>query len=76
MKEVDDITASGDATLDGTVDSTDALIALQEYVQVSVMEEAATLSYTQNLAADVDGDGVISAEDALAILSLYVSSMG
>lgn len=66
----------GDVTLDGSIDSTDALETLQSYVAVSVMLQRSSITTTQRVCADIDGDGVVSADDALAILSLYVSSMG
>lgn len=56
----------GDVDGNGTIDSTDALWALQAFVGSRTLDEAAAK------AADVDLDNEITASDALAILQYFV----
>ena len=56
----------GDVDGNGTIDSTDALWALQAFVGSRTLDEAAAK------AADVNLDGVVDTSDALAILQYFV----
>lgn len=62
----------GDVDRSGTVDTVDAIMALQEYTAVSVMGGSAALTFTQNRSADMDGDSTVTTMDALEILRYYV----
>lgn len=66
---------SGDLNNNGTVDTVDAIIALQEYNTVSVMGGDSALTFNQFRAADLDGDGSITAMDAQEILKTYNTNM-
>lgn len=66
---------TGDVNQNGTVDTVDAIIALQEYNTVSVMGGDSALTFNQSRAADLDGDGSITAMDAQEILKTYNTNM-
>lgn len=66
---------SGDVNEDGSVDSADAILALEEYTMVSILEQPSALNDTQQRAADMDEDGIITTADAIAILTLYAESL-
>lgn len=56
----------GDVNDDGSIDSTDARLALQHYVGLRTLES------TQFLAADVNFDNLVDSTDARLILQYYV----
>ena len=60
----------GDGDLDGKISAYDAALTLAEYAAGSA-QKPSELKENQRLAADVDGDGKITAGDAGAILSFY-----
>lgn len=60
----------GDINFDGSVNASDALMALQHSVQLI------TLDYTYNETADVSADNQINASDALMILQKSVGLLG
>lgn len=59
----------GDINNDGTVDSADALLALQYFVGIKTPTE------TQRLAANVNKDNTIDSADALLILKYFVGQI-
>ena len=59
----------GDINSDGTVDSADALLALQYFVGIKTPTE------TQRLAANVNKDNTIDSADALLILKYFVGQI-
>ena len=58
--------APGDVNYDGRVDASDALLALQDSVKLTQLDDG------QREAADLDGDGKVDAADALSILQKSV----
>lgn len=66
----------GDISVDGTVDTIDSIMVLQEYNKVSIIGEASDLTLLQSLSADVDMDGSITTTDALEILKRYTETIG
>lgn len=58
--------APGDVNYDGRVDAQDALLALQDSVKLTHLDDG------QREAADLDGDGKVDASDALSILQKSV----
>ena len=60
----------GDVNTDGSVNITDATLALTEYAY-GAANLPTSLTDTQRTAADTDGDGAITIADATAILTYY-----
>lgn len=65
----------GDADLDNSISTQDALVTLQAYIRSLMNPSAPSLSMQQEICADIDGDEVLSANDALAILQYYTQSL-
>lgn len=63
------VDALGDIDNNGTIDTTDAKLALQEYAHTLMGSNA--LSEEERLRADVTNDGVIDSTDAILILRYY-----
>ena len=64
----------GDISGDGTVDGSDATMALKEYA--SLGQGISTLTAAQSAAADVDGSGNVDGSDATMILRYYALAGG
>lgn len=60
----------GDVNMNGRIDPDDASLALAEYVRLS-SGQPGTFTPEQFYAADMDDDGILSADDCSAILKLY-----
>lgn len=60
----------GDINIDGTVDSSDASLALAEYAAIATGSET-TLNSQQKLNGDVNFDKIIDSSDASKILAYY-----
>lgn len=60
--DVEETVKPGDVNMDGNITAIDALLALKENVKPG------TLSEKQFAAADLDGDGIVTANEVLAIL--------
>lgn len=63
------VDALGDIDNNGTIDTTDAKLALQEYAHTMMGSNA--LSEEERMRADVTGDGVVDSADAILILRYY-----
>lgn len=62
----------GDVDNNTVIDSTDALLTLQHYTRVSVMQQDGVLDSFGEYAADVDSSGALDGNDALGVLQYYV----
>ena len=58
---------------DGSIDAADARRTLADYVNV-MSGKSASFDDVQKKAADVDGNGIVSVEDAQNILKYYVQN--
>ncbi len=63
------VSVLGDIDSNGTIDTTDAKLALQEYVHT--MLGSSTMTEEERVRADVTNDGVIDSADAILILRYY-----
>ncbi len=79
---VHDITAllanayAGDADLSGKVDTTDAISALQSYVDVELLGNAGELTLLRRKLVDCNDDGTVTPEDVIDILRIYTAGLG
>lgn len=64
----------GDTDLNGIINSTDAIGALQQYA-ASLTQMPAPLTEIQCICADIDGDGIVQLTDAIGILQYYNGSL-
>ncbi|MBE6847279.1 MAG: hypothetical protein E7503_03990 [Ruminococcus sp.] len=64
----------GDTDLNGIINSTDAIWALQQYA-ASLTQMPAPLTEIQRICADIDGDGIVQLTDAIGILQYYNGSL-
>ncbi|MBE6847737.1 MAG: hypothetical protein E7503_06375 [Ruminococcus sp.] len=69
-------TYAGDADLSGKVDTTDAISALQSYVDVDLLGNAGELTQLRRKLVDCNGDGTVTPEDVIDILRIYTAGLG